>query len=93
VPAAMLMDEQSLRNEPNLSSMHPPRKLGRFSYHLESGAVVEVICVQFDDLAKKGAYTEPCGYTGKKLGTAYHFISSKDQTVKRKYRGNSKRGE
>jgi len=29
-PAAMLVDDQSLRNDPNLSSIHPPRKLGRF---------------------------------------------------------------
>jgi len=49
--------------------------------------------VQFDDLAKKGAYTGPYGYTGKKLGAAYYFISSKDQTLKWKYRGNSRRGE
>ena len=27
---------------------------------------------RFDDLAKEGAYYEPYGNTGRKLGTLYH---------------------
>lgn len=39
------------------------------------------------DLAKKGAYVEPSGYNGKKLGTAYYFVTHQDQAAKWRRRG------
>ena len=44
---------------------------------------------RFDDLAKEGAYYEPYGNTGRKLGTLYHLFKLYDQIVIWKYRGNS----
>lgn len=44
--------------------------------------------MRFDDLAKRGAYIEPSGYTGKNSGTANYFLTSCDQSVKWRHRGN-----